>query len=143
MHEVFAIIIHKIIHSDKQKNQSKNDQLIWFWKMSNLVLMMIFEFVLTCFWDMWCHKFRTHVKIDFWNLSFTIQSQFHHKDHTNCTNCQARSDHMWWYSHNAAILVEMKKTKHAEYKNDKRKIIKYESNSDNNNEKNKNEKQKI
>ena len=49
---------------------------------------------------------------------------------------------MWWYSHSTVILAEFKKTKHAEYENDKREIIDHESNIDSNNEKNKNEKQK-
>ena len=89
---------------------------------------------------MWCHELETHVKIDFQNLSFTIWSQFHHKNHTNCTNYKTWSDHMWWYSHNAAILAEIEKTKHAEYKNDKKEITNHENNADSNKKKNKNKK---
>ena len=47
---------------------------------------------------------------------------------------------MWWHSHNTAILVRIEKIKHAEYENDKKKVTDYENNSDNNNERNKNEK---
>ena len=47
---------------------------------------------------------------------------------------------MWWYSHNAAILAENKETKHAEYEDDKRKIMSYENDADSNKKKNKNEK---
>ena len=47
---------------------------------------------------------------------------------------------MWQHNHNAAILAENKKTKHAEYKNDKREIIDHENDADNNKKKNKNEK---
>ena len=107
--------------------------------MSSFILMMIFKFMLTCFWSMWCHKLRTHVKINFQNLSFTIQSQFHYKCHTNHTNHQAWNDHMWQHSHNAAILVRIEKTKHVKYKNNKREITDHKSNSDSN-KKDKNEK---
>jgi len=48
---------------------------------------------------------------------------------------------MQWHNYNAAILAEIKKTKHIKYENNKKKITSYENNS-NNNEKNKNEKQK-
>ncbi len=139
MCEAFMIIIYEIIHSDEWKNQLKDDWLIWFWKMSSLVLMMIFEFVLTCLWNIWCHKLETHVKIDFWNLSFTVWSQFHHKNHTNCTNYWAQDDHMWWHSHNTIILVRNEKSKHVRYKDNKREITKHESDADSSKKRNKNE----
>ena len=72
-------------------------------------------------------------------MSFTVWSQFHHKNHTNHTNHWVWSGHMWWYSHNAAILAEIEKTKHAEYENDKREIMSHENDADSN-ERNKNEK---
>ena len=50
------------------------------------------------------------------------------------------SDHMQQHNHNAAILAENKKTKHAEYEDDKREITDHENDADNNKKKNKNEK---
>jgi len=135
MHEVFIIIIYKIIYSEEQKNQSKDDWSGWLWKISSLVLMMIFEFVLTCLWDIWCYELETHVKIDFQSLSFTVWSQFHHKNHTNYW---AQDDYMQQHSHSAAILTEFKKSKHIEYEDCKREITDHESNVDNNKKKNKN-----
>jgi len=88
---------------------------------------------------MWCHKLRTHVKIDFQNLSFTVQSQFHHKNHINHTNYQAQDNHMQQHSHNATILARNEKLRHVRYKDDKREVTKYESNTDNSKKKNKNE----
>ena len=110
--------------------------------MSSLVLMMIFKFMLTCLWSMWYHRLETHVKIDFQSLSFTVWLQFHHKSHTNCTNCWVQNNHMWWHSHNAAILVRNEETKHVKYEDDKREITNHENNADNNKKRNKNEKQK-
>ena len=107
---------------------------------SSLIFVMIFEFVLTCFWDIWCHKLETHVKINFQNLNFTVWSQFYHKNHTNHINYQAQDDHMWWYNHSAAILAEFKKTKHAEYEDDKREVMSHENDANNNKKRNKNKK---
>jgi len=72
-------------------------------------------------------------------LSFTIWLQFHHKSYTNHTNCWAWNDHMWWHSHNAAILAEIEKTKHVRYENDKKEVTDHENDADSN-KKNKNEK---
>ena len=47
---------------------------------------------------------------------------------------------MQQHSHNTAILAENKETKHAEYEDDKKEVTDHESNSDSNNEKNKNKK---
>ena len=89
---------------------------------------------------MWCHEFRTHVKIDFQSLSFIVWSQFHHKNHTNYTNYWVWDDHIQWHSHSAAILAEFKKSKHMRYEDHKREITDHESNADSNKKKNKNDK---
>ena len=89
---------------------------------------------------MWYHKFKTYVKINFESLNFTIWSQFHHKNHTNCTNCWAQDNHMWWHNHNTAILAEFKRIKHAEYENSKKKITDHENDIDSDKKRNKNNK---
>ena len=87
---------------------------------------------------MWCHELRTHVKIDFQSLSFTVWSQFHHKNHINHTNHQVWDDHMQQHSHSTAILAGFKKSKHMRYEDCKREVTDHESNVDNNKKKNKN-----
>ena len=42
---------------------------------------------------------------------------------------------MQWHSHNTAILVRNKETKHARYENDKREITDHENNADSNKKK--------
>ena len=71
-------------------------------------------------------------------MSFTVWSQFYHKNHTNHTNYQVWDDHIWWYSHSAAILAGFEKTKHIKYENHKREITSHESDADSNKKRNKN-----
>ena len=97
----------------------KSEQLVWSWKMSSLILMMIFEFMLTCLWDLWCCGLRIFIKIDFWSFSFTVLSQFHHSDHMNQWMHWC---HVWKNHHKIAILTEFDDKSCAEYENDKRKI---------------------
>ncbi len=46
---------------------------------------------------------------------------------------------MQQHSHNATILARNEKLRHVRYKDDKREVTKYESNTDNSKKKNKNE----
>ena len=48
---------------------------------------------------------------------------------------------MQQHSHNAAILAENEKTKHAKYEDDKREVTDHENNANSNKKKDKNEKQ--
>ena len=103
--------------------------------MPSLILVMIFEFALTCLWGLWCHGLGISVKIGFRQLSFTVRSQFHHSIHTNQRTFCGRTRQRL---HKASILAESENEKRAGNEHGKRGVRGHKEHKGDENENDKN-----
>src|SRR5436853_4239786 len=103
--------------------------------MPSLILVMIFEFALTCLWGLWCHELGISVKIGFRQLSFTVRSQFHHSIHTNQRTFCGRTRQRL---HKASILAESENEKRAGNEHGKRGVRGHKEHKGDENENDKN-----
>ena len=125
------IFIYDIICSNEQNSYSKSEWSVWSWKMLSLVLMLICEHMLTCFWNLWCCEFEIYIKIRFWNLSLMIQSSSYYNIHMHHWKW---SHNVWYYYCRVVFLTEIDDERHVKHeKHNIHKISNINNNNDINN----------